>query len=89
MRGTTIEYVDVYANKDDGIEFFSGTVSAKYLSVYYVGDDSFDFDEGLHRYLQFLVSIQMKIQTERLNGMDLRKVTIEKLIHQHYLTTRM
>ena len=56
--GTTIEYVDVYANKDDGIEFFGGTVSAKYLSVCYVGDDSFDFDEGYTGYLQFLVSIQ-------------------------------
>ncbi len=56
--GTTIEYVDVFANKDDGIEFFGGTVSAKYLSVCYVGDDSFDFDEGYNGYLQFLVSIQ-------------------------------
>ena len=26
-NGTAIEYVDVYANKDDGIEFFGGTVS--------------------------------------------------------------
>ena len=57
-NGTTIEYVDVFANKDDGIEFFGGTVSAKYLSVCYVGDDSFDFDEGYTGYLQFLVSIQ-------------------------------
>ncbi len=56
--GTTIEYVDVFANKDDGIEFFGGTVSAKYLSVCFVGDDSFDFDEGYNGYLQFLVSIQ-------------------------------
>ena len=56
--GTTIEYVDIFANKDDGIEFFGGTVSAKYLSVCYVGDDSFDFDEGYNGYLQFLVSIQ-------------------------------
>ena len=56
--GTTIEYIDIYANKDDGIEFFGGTVNAKYLSVCYVGDDSFDFDEGYAGSLQYLFSVQ-------------------------------
>lgn len=56
--GTTIEYIDIYANKDDGIEFFGGTVNAKYLSVCYVGDDSFDFDEGYNGSLQYLFSVQ-------------------------------
>ena len=56
--GTTIEYIDVFANKDDGIEFFGGSVNAKYLSVAYVGDDSFDFDEGYNGTLQFLLSVQ-------------------------------
>ena len=56
--GTTIEYIDIYANKDDGIEFFGGTVNAKYLSVCYVGDDSFDFDEGYNGSLQYLFTVQ-------------------------------
>ena len=29
--GTTIEYVEVFANKDDGIEFFGGTVNTRYM----------------------------------------------------------
>ena len=58
--GTTIEYIDVFANKDDGIEFFGGTVNAKYLSVAYVGDDSFDFDEGYTGWLQFLFTVADK-----------------------------
>ena len=56
--GTTIEHVEVFANSDDGIEFFGGTVNAKYLAVAYVGDDSFDFDDGYNGQLQFLFALQ-------------------------------
>jgi PKD repeat protein len=45
-RGTTIEYVEVYANKDDGFEWFGGTVNTKHLVSAFVGDDGFDYDEG-------------------------------------------
>lgn len=45
-RGTTIEFIDIFANLDDGIEFFGGTAEVKYLSVSYCGDDSFDYDQG-------------------------------------------
>ena len=44
--GTTIEFVEVFANFDDGIEFFGGTVSVKYAAVSYAGDDGFDYDTG-------------------------------------------
>ncbi len=44
--GTSIEYVEVIANEDDGIEFFGGTVSVKYATVSFAGDDSFDWDLG-------------------------------------------
>ena len=57
-NGTTMDYIEIFANKDDGIEFFGGSVNAKYLTVAYVGDDSFDFDEGYNGHLQFLLSIQ-------------------------------
>src|SRR5690606_10005528 len=30
-RGTTIEYVEVYANVDDSFEWFGGTVNTRYL----------------------------------------------------------
>ncbi len=44
--GTTIEYVEVYANSDDGIEFFGGTVDVDNALVYTVGDDALDVDQS-------------------------------------------
>lgn len=44
--GTTIEYVEVYANSDDGIEFFGGTVDVENALVYAVGDDAIDVDQS-------------------------------------------
>ena len=56
--GTTIEYVEVFANQDDGVEFFGGTVNTKYLVVAYCGDDSFDYDQGYRGKGQFWFTIQ-------------------------------
>jgi len=44
--GTTIEYVQIYENADDGIEFYGGTVVANYIIVKNVEDDMFDWTEG-------------------------------------------
>lgn len=51
--GTTIEYVEVFGNKDDGFEFFGGTVSPRYLVAAFGNDDGFDFDQGYRGTLQF------------------------------------
>ena len=56
--GTTLEYIDVYANSDDGIEFFGGTVNIKYASVSFCEDDSYDWDEAWSGKGQFWFSIQ-------------------------------
>ena len=56
--GTTIEFVEVFANLDDGIEFFGGTVNTRYLVVSYCGDDSFDYDQGFRGKGQFWFTIQ-------------------------------
>ncbi|MEA2043734.1 MAG: hypothetical protein U9N85_14425 [Bacteroidota bacterium] len=56
--GTTIEYIEVVANKDDGVEFFGGAPQLKYILVVGVGDDSFDYDEGFHGKGQFWCTIQ-------------------------------
>ncbi len=45
-RATTIEYVEVFANLDDGFEWFGGTAFTKYLIAAFGGDDAFDYDEG-------------------------------------------
>jgi hypothetical protein len=44
--GTVFEFIESYANADDGIEWFGGTVNAKNLVIAYVGDDSLDVDQG-------------------------------------------
>ena len=44
--GTKINYVEVVANVDDGIEFFGGTVNATNLLVWGQGDDAIDVDQA-------------------------------------------
>ncbi|CAM2005208.1 hypothetical protein [Acanthopleuribacter pedis] len=51
--GTTIEFIEVYANFDDGFEWFGGTVGTKNIVAAYCGDDAFDYDEGWRGKNQF------------------------------------
>ncbi|MFZ5515864.1 MAG: T9SS type A sorting domain-containing protein [Candidatus Zhuqueibacterota bacterium] len=57
-RGTTISHVEVFSNKDDGFEWFGGTVNCDHLVSAFCGDDAFDIDEGLRNKMQFLFAIQ-------------------------------
>ncbi len=56
--GTTIEYIEVFNNYDDGIEFFGGTVNTKYVVAAFCGDDSFDWDQGYRGKNQFWFALQ-------------------------------
>jgi len=56
--GTVIDHVEVFANSDDGIEFFGGAVSVSNASVAFCGDDAFDWDLGWRGTGQFWFSIQ-------------------------------
>jgi hypothetical protein len=56
-RGTTIEYIEVVANNDDGFEWFGGTVNSKYLVSAFNDDDNFDWDEGFRGKGQFWFAI--------------------------------
>jgi hypothetical protein len=56
--GTTIEYVEVISNEDDGFEFFGGTVNCRYLVSAFCGDDAFDFDQGYRGKGQFFLALQ-------------------------------
>ncbi|GAB5559622.1 MAG: hypothetical protein SynsKO_12690 [Synoicihabitans sp.] len=58
--GTTVSYVEVFANQDDGFEMFGGTVNADHLVAAFCGDDSFDFDQGYRGSLQWLFTIQIQ-----------------------------
>lgn len=44
--GTTVEYLQVHNNSDDGVEFFGGTVNAKHLVLTGNQDDSLDWTQG-------------------------------------------
>ncbi|TDO03719.1 hypothetical protein [Sunxiuqinia elliptica] len=44
--GTEVDYVVSYKGKDDGIEFFGGTVNASHLVSVYSDDDGIDFADG-------------------------------------------
>ncbi|WP_221031015.1 hypothetical protein [Actomonas aquatica] len=62
--GTTLSYIEVFANYDDGFEFFGGTVSPDHLVAAFCGDDSFDFDTGFRGTLQYLFTVQVKTNEE-------------------------
>lgn len=55
---TKVEHIEVFQNKDDGIEFFGGTVNTKYLVSWCNADDSFDWDEGFRGKGQFWLAVQ-------------------------------
>jgi len=54
-RGTTVEYIQVHKNLDDGVEFFGGTVDVRYLVLTANGDDSFDWAFGWTGRAQFVL----------------------------------
>lgn len=45
-RSTDISYVEIMNNVDDGIEVWGGTVNLDHISIWNIGDDSLDCDEG-------------------------------------------
>lgn len=51
--GTTVSYIEVFANADDGIEWFGGTVNGDHLIAAACGDDGLDYDEGYRGTNQF------------------------------------
>jgi len=68
--GTTIEWVEVFNNQDDGFEWFGGNVNGRYLFASRVGDDSFDIDQGYSGNLQFLLAIQTPTRGDRTGEHD-------------------
>lgn len=56
--GTYVDYVQVHFNKDDGVEFFGGTVSVKHAYCTGIGDDSFDWTDGWNGRGQFWIGQQ-------------------------------
>ena len=56
--GTEVDHIMVKYNKDDGVEFFGGTVEAKHVICFGIADDSFDWTDGWTGKGQFWLAIQ-------------------------------
>lgn len=57
-RNTEIHHIEILNNLDDGIEVWGGTVNLKYLSIWNIGDDSLDIDQGWRGKAQFGLIVQ-------------------------------
>ncbi|MEX1024613.1 MAG: hypothetical protein WD226_06000 [Planctomycetota bacterium] len=57
-RGTDMNFIEIMNNVDDGIEIWGGTVNLKNFSIWNVGDDSFDVDQGWRGKAQFGLIVQ-------------------------------
>ena len=68
--GTILEHIEVYANLDDGIEFFGGTVNIKWAAVSFCGDDSFDWDQGYRGKGQFWFVLQDANSADNAGELD-------------------
>jgi len=56
--GTILEYIEVYASGDDGVEFFGGSVNLKYFVSVFNSDDAVDWDQGWRGNGQFWFVLQ-------------------------------
>ena len=56
--GTVLDYIEVFANSDDGIEWFGGTAQVKHLVSAFCGDDGMDYDFGWRGKGQFWLVVQ-------------------------------
>lgn len=68
--GTVIDYIEVFATKDDGIEFFGGAPRVRHFLSAFNGDDSFDYDQGFRGFGQFWLAIQGFQRGDRIGEHD-------------------
>lgn len=66
--GTTIEYVEIVSNQDDGIEWFGGTVNVSNVVVWNTGDDAIDTDQAWSGTLNNFVIVNPGDECFELDG---------------------
>jgi len=69
-RKTTIDYVEVYNGKDDGIEAWGGNVNMKHLVLIGNGDDNLDFDHGYRGHIQYVYIKQTEVESIHARGIE-------------------
>ncbi|HBY37800.1 MAG TPA: hypothetical protein DEH24_00200, partial [Alteromonas sp.] len=68
--GTTVDHIQVHANADDGVEFFGGSVSVKYLVLTDIQDDSIDWDNGFQGNMQYVLVRQAQDNSDANRGIE-------------------
>ncbi len=68
--GTTVDYVQIHSNADDGVEFFGGAVNLKHLVLTANRDDSVDWDNGFRGKLQHVYIEHAKNAGEANRGIE-------------------
>ena len=71
--GTEVDYIEVYNNLDDGIEFFGGTVNANHVVLIGNADDSLDWTDGWTGSIQYLYIEQTQGAGDQLIEADNRE----------------
>ncbi|WP_299105073.1 multidrug transporter [uncultured Tenacibaculum sp.] len=64
---TTVAYIQMFEGKDDGVEFFGGTVNVNNVSVVNAQDDSIDWTEG---YTGTITDAYVKHGTDHDKGIE-------------------
>lgn len=68
--GTTVEYLQVHKNADDGVEFFGGSVDVKYLVLTGIQDDAIDWDNGFNGRIQYALIEAAQDNTDANRGIE-------------------
>ncbi|MCG6956808.1 MAG: fibronectin type III domain-containing protein [Gemmatimonadetes bacterium] len=64
-RGTQMDYIEVMAGLDDGIENFGGECDYRHVVSWNTGDDHFDWGDGVQARLQYFIAIQTQVLQPR------------------------
>lgn len=65
---TIIEYIEIVANQDDGIEWFGGSVNVSHALVWNAGDDAIDTDQSWSGTLDNFIIINAGDECFELDG---------------------
>lgn len=72
-NGTTVDYIQVHKNADDGIEFFGGAVDVSHVVITGAEDDSMDWTSGWTGTAQYVILQQYTDLGDKLLEADSNK----------------
>jgi len=68
--GTSVDFIQVHQNADDGVEFFGGTVDVKHLVFTNIQDDNIDWDNGYRGRIQYVLIRQAEDDSDANRGIE-------------------